>query len=165
MTQAYKVADDMVVSLVFVLRDGDGELLDRADASDPLEFVQGHDQIISGLEEELYGMALGDEKDIVIVPEDAYGDYDPEAIQRFPIDEFPPEVDLEIGAEVELQDADSGEIIEAYVAEIDGDSVVLDFNHPLAGEELHFHVKVVGLRWATEEELEHGHVHGSNNHH
>jgi FKBP-type peptidyl-prolyl cis-trans isomerase SlyD len=159
------VADDLVVSLAYSLRDSEGELIDSADDDAPLEFIQGYGHIIEGLEEELYGMAIGDEKDLVIAPEDAYGEYDPEANQMASLDLFPQDMELEIGMPVELYDEETDEPVEAYIADIYDDGVLLDFNHPLAGETLHFHVKVVALREATSEEIDHGHVHGGGHSH
>lgn len=159
------VADDQVVSIAYSLRDDEGELIDSAPDEEPLEYIQGYGQIISGLEEELYGMALGDEKELIIAPADAYGEYDPEASQVAPLDAFPQEMQLEIGLPVEVYAEDDANPIEGFIADIYDDSVLLDFNHPLAGETLHFHVKVVGLRDASAEELDHGHVHGEGHGH
>jgi FKBP-type peptidyl-prolyl cis-trans isomerase SlyD len=159
------VRDDQVVSLAYVLRDADGEVLDSSEADSPLEFIQGYSQIIPGLESELYGMAIDDEKDVVVEAQNAYGDYDPEATQIAPLDMFPEGMDLEIGLPVDVYDEETDEPSEAFIVEIYDDSVLLDFNHPLAGETLHFHVKVVGLRDATEGERDHGHVHGAGHDH
>ncbi len=159
------VADDQVVSIAYTLRDEEGELIDSAPDEVPLEFIQGYGQIITGLEDELYGMSLGDEKDLIIAPENAYGEYDPEASQVAPLDAFPQEMELEIGLPVEVYGEEADDPIEGFIADIYDDSVLLDFNHPLAGETLHFHVKVVGLRDATAEELDHGHVHGDGHEH
>jgi len=159
------VKDDFVVSLAYELRDGEGEMIDSAGDDTPLEFIQGYGQIIPGLEQGLYGMAVGDEKDVVVEPEDAYGIYDSEASHVAPLDMFPEGMELEIGLPVDVYDEETDEPTEAYVADIFDDGVLLDFNHPLAGETLHFHVKVVGLRDATLEEIDHGHVHGEDTEH
>jgi FKBP-type peptidyl-prolyl cis-trans isomerase SlyD len=155
------VADDMVVSLDYTLTLSDGEIYDSSSETGPLEFLQGQGQVIPGLEDALYGMAVGDEKDVVVTPDYAYGEYDPEALQTLPREIFPPEMELEPGMAIDLYDEDADEEIEAYIAEVQRDAVVVDFNHPLAGETLSFHVKVVDLRLATPEELDHGHVHGN----
>lgn len=159
------VRDDQVVSLAYVLRDADGEVLDSSGDDSPLEFIQGYGQIIPGLESELYGMAIDDEKDVVVEPDNAYGNYDPEANQIAPLDMFPEGMDLEIGLPVDVYDDETDEPTEAFIAEIYDDGVLLDFNHPLAGETLHFHVKVVGLRDATATEIDHGHVHSDGHEH
>ena len=153
------IADDLVVSLEYTLRlEGDDEIFDTSTGQEPLEFIQGRGHIIPGLEQALYGMAVGQKKQLVIQPEDGYGELDPDAFERIPRNAFPDDMELEIGMELELQD-DDGEAFDAYVAELSADSVMLDFNHPLAGETLYFDVEVVGIRPATAEELEHDHVH------
>jgi len=153
------IADGQVVSLEYTLRlEGDDEIFDTSAGQEPLEFIQGRGHIIPGLEQALYGMAVGQKKQLVIQPEDGYGELDPDAFERIPRNAFPDDMELEIGMELELQD-DDGEAFDAYVAELSADSVMLDFNHPLAGETLYFDVEVVGIRPATAEELEHDHVH------
>ena len=159
------VADDMVVQLDYTLTLANGEIYDSSDEAGPLEYIQGQGHIISGLEEALYGMAVGEEKDVVVTPDLGYGEYDPEAVQTLPLDVFPPDMELEPGMAIDLYDEDTDEEVEAYVAEVDEDSVVVDFNHPLAGETLNFHVKVVGVRPATDSELDHGHVHSDGHSH
>ncbi|MCI0398614.1 MAG: peptidylprolyl isomerase [Chloroflexi bacterium] len=164
-TNPLTIDDDDVVSLAYSLRLDDGQEVDSSDGDDPLEFIQGYGQIIPGLEEALYGMAVGEEKQVVVEPEDGYGHYDVDDFSVVPRDAFPPELTLAPGMGLSVQDSESGEVFQAYVAELHSDSVVLDFNHPLAGETLHFQVKIVGLRAATDEELEHGHVHDNGHSH
>jgi FKBP-type peptidyl-prolyl cis-trans isomerase SlyD len=84
---------------------------------------------------------------------------DPEAYEDIPVDAFPADAKLEPGMQITVRD-DTDEMYDAWIEEIHPDKIRLSFNHPLAGETLHFTVKVVGLRPATAEELEHGHVHG-----
>ena len=103
-------------------------------------------------------MTIGESKNITLTPEDGYGEYDDEAFAEVPRDEIPDNVPLEIGTAIEMED-EEGNYLEAVIDEIADDYVVLDFNHPLAGQELHFAIKVIALRDATEEELEHQHVH------
>lgn len=152
-----EVADDVVVSIDYTLT-VDGEVVDTTEGDEPLQFLQGHQNIIPGLEHELTGMKIGDSKQVVVPPTEAYGEVDPENIIEVPRTEFPPEIPLEPGTELEVKNAD-GEVLSATIAEITGDTVKLDFNHPLAGKQLTFDVKIVDLRTATEEELAHGHVH------
>jgi FKBP-type peptidyl-prolyl cis-trans isomerase SlyD len=156
-----KVVDDKVVSLAYELRLGEASEISESAKDEPLEFIQGASQIIPGLERELYGMAVGEEKEVVIAPEDAYGERDEDEIVAVPRDTFPPSLDLVEGNPVALRDRQSGESFTAVVQEIGNDEVVLDFNHPLAGQTLYFHVKIVGVRDPTDEEVAHGHVHGS----
>lgn len=164
-TQSLVVADDMVVRLDYTLTLSDGEIYDSSADSGPLEYLQGHGQLISGLEEALYEMAVGDEKDVVVTPEVAYGEYDPEAVQSIPRDIFPSDMDLEPGMSIDLYDEDADEELEATIEEVDDAAVVVNFNHPLAGETLNFHVRIAGIRPATVEELDHGHAHGDGHAH
>ena len=159
MSESLIIADDLVVSLDYVLR-VDGEIVDSSSEEDggPVEFIQGAGEIISGLEQELYGMQEGDEKTVLIPPEAAYGDVDSEAIKTVLKDEFPEDIPLEPGILIEMTD-DEGDALLARVESVKADKVVLDFNHPLAGKELEFQIMVRGLRPATEIELEHGHAH------
>lgn len=152
------VADGLVVSLDYTLRLDDGQIIDSTTNQEALEYLHGAGQIISGLEEALHGMAVGDEKEVKIAPADGYGERNPNAMETVPRDIFPPDMQLTPGMGLQLRDK-SGNVITAFVADIRPDSVVLDLNHPLAGETLHFQVKVAALRPATSEELEHGHAH------
>lgn len=157
------VQNDVVVSMEYTLH-VDGEEIDSSVGQDPLQFLVGHGNIISGLEQEIMGMKVGDSKDVVIQPADAYGEFDEEAFLNVPRAEFPTDMPLEEGLELSVRD-DSGQSRYARVDSIVDDTVTLNFNHPLAGDELHFKVKVVGLREPTEEELSHGHVHDGGHHH
>jgi len=156
-----KVIDNKVVSLAYELRLGDEQKVSESTQEEPLEFIQGAKQIIPGLERELYGMAVGDEKAVVIAPGDAYGERDDEEVVAVPRDTFPASLDLVEGNPISLRDRQSGESYTAIVQEIGNEEVILDFNHPLAGKTLHFHVKIIGLRDPTDEEVAHGHVHSS----
>ena len=163
--QSLVVADDLVVRLDYTLTLGGGEVYDSSEESGPLDYLQGHGQLIPGLEQALYDMAVGDEKDVVVTPDLAYGEYDPEAVQELPRDMFPPEMELESGMAIDLYDEDAEEELEATVEDVDDDTVVVNFNHPLAGETLNFHVRIVGIRPATPEELDHGHAHADGHSH
>lgn len=161
--QSLVVTDDMVVRIDYTLTLGNGEIYDSSDETGPLEYIQGQGHIISGLEEALYGLAVGDEKDVVVTPDVGYGEYDPEAVQSLPLDVFPPDMELEPGMAIDLYDEDADEEVEAYVAEVEEDSVV-DFNHPLAGETLSFHVKDRRRAPGDRRGVNHGHVHGDHSH-
>lgn len=156
------VADNVVVSLEYKLTVG-GEIVDSTDDSDPLEFLQGHKNIIPGLEKELYGMSIGDKKTVLVSAKDAYGELDSEAFVDVPRDEFPPDIPLETGVQIQVRDMQGG-LMDAVIEKIGDDVVQLNFNHPLAGEDLNFEVTIADLRQATPEELEHGHVHGLHGH-
>lgn len=159
MSETNPVGDDKVVSLDYTLRLEDGEVVDSSSGREPLEFIQGQGQIIPGLEKELYGMEEGDEKAVTVTPEEGYGERQADRVQTIPRNAFPDDMELEAGMQVRLQDSNSGQVYEAFVEEIHPENVILDFNHPLAGETLHFDVKIAGVREATDEELSHGHAH------
>jgi FKBP-type peptidyl-prolyl cis-trans isomerase SlyD len=152
-----KIEQNSVVSLDYTLK-VDGGVVDTSEGSEPIEFIQGQGQIISGLENELYGMAIGDSKDVVVSPSQGYGEIDSEAFADIPRGEFPANIPLEEGVALQLKDQD-GNVLEAHIVEAGEKTVRLNFNHPLAGKELHFSVKVVGIREASDEEISHGHVH------
>ena len=147
------VADDVVVSLEYTLRLDDGEIVDSSADREPLQFLQGRGQIIRGLEQALYGMAVGDEKNVEVAPADGYGVREPDATQVLPRDAFPSDLNLEPGLGLRMRDP-MGQVVIAYVEEVRPDGVLLDLNHPLAGETLYFQAKVAALRPATSEELE-----------
>jgi FKBP-type peptidyl-prolyl cis-trans isomerase SlyD len=157
------VQKDVVVVMEYSLQ-VDGEEIDSSKGQDPLQFLVGHGNIISGLEREMMGMKVGESKDVVIQPADGYGEYDDEAYMDVPRAEFPQDMPVEEGLELSVRD-DQGQSRYARIDGIDGDTVTLNFNHPLAGDELHFNVKIVELREPTSEELEHGHVHQGGHHH
>ena len=157
------VQKDTVVSMEYTLQ-VDNEEIDSSKGQEPLQFLAGHGNIISGLEREMMGMKVGDSKDVVVAPQDAYGEFDEEAYMEVPRKEFPADLPIEEGTELTVRD-DSGQSRYARIDAIDGDTIRLNFNHPLAGDELHFNVKVVGLREPTAEELQHGHVHQEGHQH
>jgi FKBP-type peptidyl-prolyl cis-trans isomerase SlyD len=157
------VQDGLVVSMEYSLH-VDGELIDTSIGHEPLEFLQGAGNIIPGLEDELYDLEIGEARNVIVAAEDGYGALDPDAFFDVPRDQFPTEIPLEIGVELQVQDED-GQPMMARIERVDDDNVRLDFNHPLAGKELVFDVKIVALREATDEEMEHGHAHDDGHHH
>ncbi|HZM25257.1 MAG TPA: peptidylprolyl isomerase [Anaerolineales bacterium] len=157
------VEDGVVVSMEYTLH-VDGELLDSSEGQGPLQFLVGYGNIISGLEEEMRGMKIGDSKDVIVQPKDGYGEFDDEAFMQVPRKDFPKDMPMEVEAELTVRD-DEGNARYARIESVEEETVTLNFNHPLAGDELHFHVKVVALREPNAEELEHGHVHEAGHHH
>lgn len=158
MAALQSVEHGVIVKLEYTLQIED-ELVESTNDDGPIEFLQGYGEIIPGLEAALYGMEVGQEKEVTVDPDDGYGEYDSEAFEEVPLEIFPEDMDLSLGMPVELYDEDADETVEGFIAEIRTDTVIVDLNHPLAGEVLNFHVKVVGLRAPTAEELEHGHAH------
>jgi FKBP-type peptidyl-prolyl cis-trans isomerase SlyD len=157
------VQDGLVVSMEYTLT-VDGEVLDSSKDAGPLQFLAGYDNIVPGLEREMAGMKIGESKDVLVSPEDGYGEFDAEAFIEVPRSEFPSDMELEEGLELNLTDED-GQTQLAFVESFNDENVRLDFNHPLAGAELQFNVKVIGLREPTAEELDHGHAHDEGHHH
>jgi FKBP-type peptidyl-prolyl cis-trans isomerase SlyD len=157
------VQDGLVVSMEYTLTI-DGEELDSSKDAGPLQFLAGYDNIVPGLEREMIGMKIGESKDVLVLPVDGYGEFVEDAFMEVPRSEFPNDMELEEGLEINVSDED-GQQQMAFVESFNDEIVRLDFNHPLAGAELQFTVKVVGLREATSEELDHGHAHNEDHHH
>ncbi len=162
---ALAVVDDMVVGLRYTLFSDDGEVIESNMSDEPLWLIQGRGHIVPGLEDAIAGLHAGDKKEVTLPPESAFGLVDDEAYQVIAREEFPAEVDVALGLGVDLYDEEEDVVIEATVIEIDGDDIVLDFNHPLAGETLRFALEIIDVRPATQEELDHDHVHGPDDDH
>ena len=156
------VMDGQVISVEYTLR-VDGKVIDSSSEGEPLEYLHGAGNIIPGLERELEGMSVGGSRSVVVAPADGYGELDEEAYLEAPQSEFPKDMPLEPGVEMELTGPD-GHPMYARIERLEGENVVLNMNHPLAGAELHFEVKVIRVRDATSEEMDHGHVHGAHHH-
>ncbi len=163
MSEVLKIEDGQVVSMEYTLH-VDGEVVDTSAGREPLQFIQGTGNIIPGLERELYGMVIGDNKKVSVAAADAYGELDPEAFVDVPRGEFPADIPVEKGIEIQVRD-ESNNPMYARIDTFDDETVKLDFNHPLAGKTLNFDVTIVALRGASPEELDHGHVHGPEHHH
>jgi FKBP-type peptidyl-prolyl cis-trans isomerase SlyD len=146
------VADGVVVNLDFTLQLDDEQIIATSEGQEPLVFLQGHSQIMPALQQALIGMSVGDEKDVIVAPADGYGEWDSDAFELVPLDTFPPEVTLTQGLGLKMRDQ-MGQVHKVHVSDIRPDGVMLDFNHPLAGETLYFRVKIAALRSATPEEL------------
>ncbi|WP_028025931.1 peptidylprolyl isomerase [Enterovibrio calviensis] len=161
-----KVTKDVVVSIAYQVKNEDGIVVDESTQANPLQYLQGHDNLIIGLENALEGREVGEVFEVTVAPEDAYGEHMDEMVQRVPADVFQGVDEITVGMRF-LADTDQGPI-PVEVTEVDGDEVVVDGNHMLAGQTLTFNVEVVELRAATEEEIEHGHIHqagGCGGHH
>jgi FKBP-type peptidyl-prolyl cis-trans isomerase SlyD len=159
---AVEIAPNHVAFFHYTLTDAEGSKLDSSEGESPLSYIHGHRNIIPGLERALTGKQAGDSFKITLDPEEAYGAYDDSLVQTVPRQAFEIEEDLEVGMQFQAQFKDGERIIS--VKAIRDDEVIVDGNHPLAGETLTFDVEVTDVREATEEELSHGHVHGSGGH-
>jgi FKBP-type peptidyl-prolyl cis-trans isomerase SlyD len=148
----------MVVSLTYEVRLDDGQLVDFSE-DEPFQYIHGQGAVIPGLEEALAGMKPGESKKVTIPPKQAYGERVEGATQWIPRAAFPVEEDLVPGMVFQVED-EEGQAAPIFVKEIEEERVLVDYNHPLAGETLHYAVTIEDVRPATEEELAHGHVHG-----
>lgn len=153
-----------VVELAYTLKDDAGEILDQADRNDPFAYIHGADQIVPGLEEALEGCKVGEKKKVKVGPKEGYGEVRDDLKLNVKKSQFPENVQIKAGMQFESQDAHGNGIIFTVEA-VEGDSVKIDGNHPMAGRTLHFDVEVIKIREATEEEMNHGHVHGPGGHH
>ena len=158
------IKKDSVVSLSYILKNENGEELARFETANPLAYMHGHGQIVPGLENVLEGLAIGDKKEVTVTPQEGYGEVQPQLKMKVSRNKFPADVNIEPGMQFSSKMEDGREIPFTVQAIEDG-AVMLDGNHPLAGETLHFSVEVVEVRLATAEELQHGHVHGAGGHH
>jgi FKBP-type peptidyl-prolyl cis-trans isomerase SlyD len=156
------IGDGKVATFHYTLTGDNGEVLDSSDGRDPLAYLHGAGNIVPGLERKLEGKQEGDKFDAVVAPEDGYGVREgaPQPVAR---SQFPKGVPIEKGMMFQAQTPD-GEVVPLWVDKVDDETVWVDENHPLAGVTLHFAVEVVGVRDATESELEHGHPHGPDGH-
>jgi len=160
-----KIAPNTVATIHYTLSDAKGELIEssRQEEGEPLVYIHGTGNLISGLEDKLTGKSKGDKLIVAVKAEDAYGQRDESLIETVEKSEFDDTEELNEGKEFQYDDED-GNIFHVRIVKIDGDSVTVDGNHPLAGKDLSFDVEVIDVRVATKEELEHGHVHGEHGH-
>ncbi len=152
------IGDNLVISLHYTLTNESGEVIDSSQGQDPLTYLHGAQNIIPGLEKELVGKVVGDKLQVVVQPNEGYGDVDPRLVQDVDIAAFQGIDNVEVGMIFEAQ-AQDGATQRIMIKALEGDQVTIDANHPLAGVVLHFDVEVMNIREATEEEIAHGHVH------
>jgi FKBP-type peptidyl-prolyl cis-trans isomerase SlyD len=158
-----QIAADAVVLIHYTLKDDDGKVLDSSDGSEPLAYIQGHGNLVPGLEKALEGKKDGDALLVTLSPDEGYGTRNEALVQRVPKRSLQGSGEIRKGMQFRTQ-TDEGLRVFTVTAVV-GDMVALDGNHPLADQTLHFDVEVVSVRAATAEELEHGHVHGAGGHH
>jgi len=121
-----------------------GQVVDSSEGREPLEYTQGEQMIIPGLENRLEGMKVGEKKTVIVGPEDAYGTVNKDAIIEVPKTQLGEDMEPQIGMMIQMQ-TPSGQALTGKIVEVKEDAVVVDFNHPLAGQELTFEVEVVGI--------------------
>ena len=159
-----KVGKDKVVLMHYTLKNDVGDVIDSSEGGDPLPFLQGHGNIIPGLESALEGSKAGDKMDVSIEPKDAYGELMKDAIQEIPKSALKGIDEVKVGMQLQSQDQDGNAFL-VSVTKIEDDKITVDANHPLAGQTLHFSVSIESIRKAEAEELSHGHVHADGHHH
>ncbi|MCX6119357.1 MAG: peptidylprolyl isomerase [Proteobacteria bacterium] len=153
------MSQHQVISFHYHLTDASGTTIDKSDAGEPLAFLSGSGQIIAGLESVLIGMNIGEKRKVEVEPSQAYGEKDLGKIITVKRSQLP-EGDIKPG---DMFRGHNDDVV--TVTAVNGDSVVLDSNHPLAGQKLIFDVEIATKRAATASELEHGHAHGGDGHH
>lgn len=158
-----QISDKMVVTIDYTLKDDNGTVLDSSTEGN-FAYLHGANNIIPGLENALTGKSAGDEVDVSVSPAEGYGEHNETMIQAVPRDMFDSEQEIQVGMQFHAQSPE-GEMIVVTVTDIEGEDITVDGNHPLAGVNLNFGVKVIDIREASEEEIEHGHVHGPDDHH
>ena len=166
-----KIAKNSVVALTYELKAGpeQGSIVEKVDEAEPFVFMFGNGQLLKDFEDQLSGLEAGKSFEFTIKASNAYGEFTPEAIIELPKSIFeengPAEEGLlVIGNFLTLEDQ-HGNPLRGRIQNINADIVTMDFNHPLAGQDLHFKGGVIEVREATESELAHGHVHGAGGHH
>lgn len=157
-----QVEEKKVVGIHYKLTDDDGKVLDSSENADPLMFIYGIGMLIPGLEKALLGKAKGDQLNVSIAPADAYGERDDQLTQSVPKSQFDEPEKLQVGMQFQVE-TEQGVLV-VTVTEVNDQDVKIDGNHPLAGVNLNFDVTVEEVREATQEELDHGHVHGPGGH-
>ena len=153
-----QITKNAVALIEFELKDDEGEVLDSSKGGDPLAYIHGVGQLIPRLEEKLAGKSDGDELEVFLQPEDGYGVRVDELVQTVSRGQFPEDAEIRVGMQFQAESEAGMQVV--TVVDVEGDDVTLDGNHPLAGIPLHFALKVLSVREATAEELDHGHVHG-----
>jgi len=158
-----QISDQKAVTIHYTLKDEAGETLDTSRGRDPLNYLQGAGNIVSGLEKALAGKSAGETVRVTLAPEEAYGQRDDKEIRNVPLRKISADGKLAPGARVRVQTAGGFQL--GIVNTVRGDYETVDLNHPLAGMRLDFEVEVMAVRDATAEELTHGHVHAPGGHH
>jgi FKBP-type peptidyl-prolyl cis-trans isomerase SlyD len=157
-----KINDNSVASFHYTLKNDAGETLDSSDDQEPMSYLHGASNIVPGLEKEMEGKSVGDSFSVAVNPAEGYGELDEDLKQELSKSMFTGVENIEPGMEFQPETEHGQQII--AVTKVEGDTVTVDGNHPLAGQSLHFDVEVTDIREASQEELEHGHVHGPGGH-
>lgn len=157
------IEKNKVVTIEYTLTDETGELIESSEGQEPLTYVHGVGSIIPGLESSLEGKSPGESIKVSVPPEEAYGQWDEGKVLDVPKTQFSGIGDVTAGMQFSVHSSAGEQIV--TVTKVEAETITVDANHPLAGRTLTFDVKIVGIRDATPEELDHGHVHGPEGHH
>lgn len=157
-----QIAQNSVVAFHYTLTNDAGEVLDSSEGRQPLTYLHGAGNIIPGLEKQLEGRQTGEKLNVTVSPEEGYGEVQPQLVQEVPRDAFQGVESVEPGMQFQAQT--QGGPLMVTVTKVEGDTVIVDGNHPLAGQKLNFDVEIAEVREASQEEIEHGHVHGEGGH-
>lgn len=157
-----QISANKVVSIHYTLKNDAGDVLDTSSGRDPLAYLHGNNNIIPGLEKALEGKAAGDSVQVSVEPGEGYGERQEGLVQDVPREAFQGIDDIKPGMQFQAQGPQGPVLV--TVTSVADETVTVDGNHPLAGETLHFDVEVAEVREATDEEMEHGHVHGPGGH-
>ncbi len=158
-----EIAADRVVTIHYTLKNDAGTVLDSSAGGEPLAYIQGHGNLVAGLEKALEGKSDGVTLAVIVPPAEGYGTRDEALVQRVPKRALQGAGEIRKGLQFQARTENGMRVF--TVTAIAGDMVTLDGNHPLADQTLHFDIEIIGVREATAEELEHGHVHGAGGHH
>jgi FKBP-type peptidyl-prolyl cis-trans isomerase SlyD len=150
------IAKNKVVAIAYCLKNSEGKVMDSSDESEPLEYLHGYENVISGLEKELEGRRESDSFDVVIEPEAGYGEYDQRLVMEIPRANFPYGAQIAVGERFDAES--SAGPVTVTVTRVDNDVVTVDANHPFAGMRLFFNVRVISVRDATQDEIARGNL-------
>jgi len=158
-----QITNNTAVSIHYTLTTDAGEEIDSTIGGEPLVYLHGRGNIITGLEKALDNKTVGEKFNVRIEPAEAYGEFSEDKIQVVSREMFDGIDNIEVGMQFHAAVNSGSDII--TVTNIEGDNITIDGNHPLAGQALTFVIDVVGVRLATKEEISHGHIHGAGCHH
>lgn len=158
-----EITKHKVASIHYTLKDDSGTTIDSSEGREPLTYLHGAGGLIVGMEEALEGKKKGDQFEVNIPPEKGYGVYDEKKLIAVPRDKFPADTEIKPGMQFQAQGPNGTHVVR--VSKVEGDNVMIDDNHQLAGKNLNFKVEVVEVREASKDEVTHGHVHGPGGHH
>jgi FKBP-type peptidyl-prolyl cis-trans isomerase SlyD len=158
-----QIADNSVATFHYTLTDDNGQVIDSSEGREPLTYLHGSGQIVPGLEKAMAGRTAGDQFKVEVAPAEGYGVHHAELVQAVPREAFQGVDDIQPGMQFQAHGPQGA--VHVTVTKVDGETVHIDGNHPLAGQTLHFDIQVTDVREASAEELAHGHVHGPGGHH